>query len=134
MSIESWDLEYRYMKPEELSRGYPWVSGMGDSVPTYDEANLLTSRLRSQIGDTEAIGQMHYILLDLDDMDVELVESSSGNHHLYIKHAITTSELDKLVAVLEEIGLIEPGIKRGWDERKALCLRKPGVKKGVEAP
>lgn len=142
------ELEKRYMEPEELSRGYPWVTSMGRRVRTMDEANLITSRISKSLDwveeraaankvagrDIAPPTQRHYILLDLDHEAELIPTSTSGHFHLYIKHAVTSVQLDKFVEVCEEIGLIQPGIKKGWKERGALCLRKPGVIKGVETP
>ena len=121
------ELERRYM--DDLTTDYAgWVSGYGVSVPTLDEANLVTSAIE---GEEDA----HYILLDLDDIGVELVESSTpGHHHLYIYHKVTLDQLTRLMTLLNEMGIIQDGIMRGLKERGRLCLRKPGVVKGVETP
>ncbi len=133
-------LEKRFMTVEEFGRGYPFKMTMGTRVQMLEEANLITSRLEASLDNGErmqsggSMPQMHYILIDLDH-EAELIETSTPGHfHLYVKHAVTEEQLDKLVSVMEEIGMINPGIKRGWEGRGALCLRKPGVVKGVETP
>lgn len=126
MGIQDWGLELRHMTPEELNPGYRWHVGMGRPVETWEEANLLTSRLPNGL---------NYILLDLDGIEAEVVPSSTaGNCHLYIKKALTEVQMDALIRVLRDIGLIQQGILTGWAQRRALCLRKPGVRKGVEQP
>lgn len=125
-------LEHRFLDPTILNRSYGWCREAGEIVPAED-ANLVTSRLAGQ-NEERPDEELHYIILDLDDIKVELIPSSTpGHHHLYIYHPVSKTELGQLVDLLEELQIIEPGIKRGFKERGILCLRKPGVRKVTNA-
>lgn len=118
-------LEERFIPRDELTRTYPWTTSLGAAGPP-GEGNVYTSLIVDKF-------DKHFILLDLDAIPVALVPSSTpGHNHLYIWHEVTTEQLNKLVNVLNEIGILQDGIVRGWMERGKLYLRKPGIMKGVE--
>jgi len=116
------------MVSELLNQSYGWTRDAGVAAPE-ESANLVSSRMRAE---SPSDDELHYILLDLDGIKAEIVPSSTpGNSHLYIYHAVTKEQLNRVVDVLTDIGLLQEGIRRGWRERGILCLRKPGVMKPI---
>ena len=85
------------------------------------ESNLVCSDLRAE--------RLHRPILDLD-MDAMLIESSTpGHHHLYIDKPMTWDDYQKLLDVLEEVGILEPGYVQVSKKRKRTQVRTPWTKK-----
>lgn len=75
----------------------------------------------------------HRPVLDLD-FDAALVPSSSaGHHHLYLDKVLTWSDYVKLLNVLAEVGLIEPGYRDASIAREFTAVRLPWITKAVPA-
>jgi hypothetical protein len=96
--------------------------------PTPDKpANIVSSELS---GLWEG---WHAPALDID-IPCEFIPSSTEGHgHLYFPQTrLTWEQYEKLLDVLDECGIIEPGFCAASKERKATYLRLPGVvKRGV---
>lgn len=93
-------------------------------VADLNSANLISSELAyaSLKGD-------HMPVLDID-YDAHLEPSSTPGHfHLYLNRTITWEQYKKLLDVMGEIGLLEPGFVKLSKERGASYVRKPGHKK-----
>ena len=89
-------------------------------VADEDEANLVGSLLGNG---------MHAPAIDID-LPCELIESSTPGHfHLYIDHELTWEQYKLLLAVLADVGIVEPGYYRASVARGQTFLRKPGVTK-----
>jgi len=91
-----------------------------------EEANMITSL------DTAGWGGQHRPVLDLD-MDAFLIESSTkGHHHLVIDHLLSTDQYFKLLDVLAEVGIVEPGFVDASKKRGATAIRLPWISKDRE--
>jgi len=77
----------------------------------------------------------NYVLLDID-FPVQVIPSSSpGKNHLYIDKVLSDEDMDKLLKVLVEVGLVNEGIyDLQWRPSNELTLRLPWVRKGVDVP
>lgn len=111
-------------------------------VDTLEDAEVLTS----WTGETEefhahpgverpwsALAKMpetyHRPVLDLD-FDAHLAPSTSADHHhLYLDKVLTWSDYVKLLNVLAEVGLIEPGYRDASIAREFTAVRLPWVAK-----
>jgi hypothetical protein len=75
----------------------------------------------------------HRPILDLD-MDAHLVPSSSAaHHHLYLDKVLKWSDYVKLLDVLAELGIIEPGYRDASIAREFTAVRLPWVAKALPA-
>lgn len=71
----------------------------------------------------------HRPILDLD-FDAHLVPSSSADHHhLYLDKVLTWSQYVRLLDVLAEVGIIEPGYRDASVAREFTSVRLPWVAK-----
>ena len=86
-------------------------------------SNVVTSRI---------IGNLHGPVLDLD-YEAHLEPSSTpGHHHLYLEKNITWQQYLKLLSVMAEIGLIEPGYFEASKKRGYTTVRLPWVTKDID--
>lgn len=71
----------------------------------------------------------HRPILDLD-MDAMLIPSSTpGHHHLYIDKPMSWEDYCKLLDVMAEVGILEPGYVSVAKKRKRTQVRTPWTKK-----
>lgn len=90
------------------------------------EANLISSKVNSPFNN-------HKPLLDIDFAVVNIPSSTPGHSHLYFDILLDEDDMEKLVNVLVEVGILNKGIKTAqWDVHKELTVRPPWVKKGEE--
>jgi hypothetical protein len=88
-------------------------------------ANVITSTVERSSWEPPR----HKPVLDID-LPVKVVPSSTpGNFHLYIDHAMPWEHYVKLLAVLGEIGILEPGYVSASVERGHTAVRLPWVRK-----
>lgn len=86
------------------------------------ESNLVCSRIAG-------LPDMHIPVLDLD-MDAMLIESSTpGHHHLFIDRPMTWESYVKLLDVLAEVGILEPGYVSVSKKRRMTQVRTPWTEK-----
>lgn len=84
-------------------------------VPDDDDGANLTSSLGTD--------GLHYPALDFD-FPSRLEESHTpGHHHLYIDKGLTFEQYSKLLAVLNEVGLIEDGVYASFKKSGMTMLR-----------
>lgn len=74
----------------------------------------------------------HTIALDIDHRVRVVPSSTPGNSHLYIDVELEWEQYEKLLDVLGEIGVVQPGYVAASKRRKATHLRLPWVKKEPE--
>jgi len=75
----------------------------------------------------------HRPILDLD-FDAHLVPSTSADHHhLYLDKVLTWSDYVKLLDVLAEVGIIEPGYRDASIAREFTSVRLPWITKALPA-
>lgn len=87
-----------------------------------DTANLITSRV-------DGFEDKHRPVIDLD-LPAKLIPSTTPGHfHLYIDKDMTWSEYDRLLSVMVEVGLVEPGYVEVSRERGYTGVRLPWVRK-----
>lgn len=86
-----------------------------------DKAHVTTSMV--------AGSEMHKVVLDIDMPAVLLESSTPGHHHLYIDHEMTWKNYKRLLNVMAEVGLLEPGYVGASETRKHTALRLPWVRK-----
>jgi hypothetical protein len=96
-----------------------------EPAENFETANLISSKIKGT--------KKHKVILDLD-FDAALIPSSTPGHsHLYLDIDLTEDQMEKLVGVLHEVGIIAQGNVNQWDRFKALFLRLPWIKKSEGA-
>ena len=101
-----------------------WASyGGPEKVVPFDLAPAGSSKRRSYD---------HTPMFDIDVPAALVPSSTPGHHHLYIDVSLDQERYAKLVNVLEECGIIQPGIKLGFEKRGGTTLRYPWIRKGHE--
>lgn len=90
-----------------------------------NEANLVSSMLNGP-GWFSKQDRVHRPALDID-IPAYLVPSKSGDHsHLYLDIILSEEQYGKLLNVLAEVGIINPGVlEMQWNRHKATFLRLP---------
>lgn len=91
-----------------------------NQVQTAGEANLISS--------ISTNGKYHYPVLDLD-YNVFVIPSSPGKNHLLINRALTAENYGKLISVLTEVGIIQPGFGNQFKTKKATFIRRFDITK-----
>jgi hypothetical protein len=89
-----------------------------------DAANVVTSRWSGS-----EVVDLHMPVLDLDFPLVAEPSTTPGHHHLYIDRAMSWDQLVKLMDVMEEIGLLEPGYVEAAKMRGYSSVRLPWIEK-----
>lgn len=88
-----------------------------------DKANLLSSEASG------IFAGLHRPVLDID-FPAKLVPSSTpGRFHLYLDIDMPWADYEKLLKVMAEVGVLEPGYVAASIERKATFVRLPWVRK-----
>ncbi len=103
-------------------------------VADIEQANLLTSRvsLKSTENYNPFAEDKHKVVIDLD-LPAKLIPSTTPDHfHLIIDHEISEAQYFKLLDVMAECGLIEPGYVHASKDRGYTAVRLPWVKKGAK--
>ncbi len=89
---------------------------------SFADANLITSRTQNP--------KFHRAILDID-IPVKIIESSSGNSHLYIDCLMTWDAYKELLTVMAKCGILEAGFAEGSKKRGFSALRLPHIKKNA---
>lgn len=74
--------------------------------------------------------RLHKPVLDLDISAMLVPSSTSGHFHLYLDKVLPWSDYEKLLKVLKEVGIIEPGYAHACIARQETWVRLPWVRKG----
>lgn len=90
-----------------------------------EEANLITSKT-----DELPWTQYHRPILDIDFGAALVPSSTPGHFHLYIDRLLEWDQYLKLLKVLVEVNIIQPGFYEGAKRRGATSARLPWIKKG----
>ena len=102
-------------KVTHMNDGYGSREERTTVVDKIEEAHLRSSEVTtSWIGKTMVFfkdeATYHAPALDIDGINVEVAPSSTkGNFHLYIDKPMPWSDYKKLLQVMTEVGIIEPG-------------------------
>jgi hypothetical protein len=108
----------------ELSGGDGYGGIRRSALPTndIDDANVVTSLVQRS-------RSVHRAVLDLD-MPVQCWPSSTPGHfHLFIDHYMSWEHYRKLLNVLCEVGILEPGFAQESCRDEFTCVRLPWIKK-----
>lgn len=100
------------------------------SVEDLEQAEAVSSVDMWNIEDPEQ--GRHTVMLDLDCPAALIPSSTPGHWHLYIARQLTWRDYAKLLTVLGEVGILEPGFVNASLKRKQTFLRMPWVRKGAE--
>lgn len=71
--------------------------------------------------------------LDFPVSDIQVIESASGNSHLYLNVPMTWDNVVILMDAMEKVGLLQAGYVKACKEQQMTRLRMPGVAKIPEA-
>jgi hypothetical protein len=82
------------------------------------EANAISSLLLDEDG-------MHTVAVDIDHRMTVVPSSTEGHGHLYIDVKMPWEDYLKLLRVMAEVGLVEPGYVAASERRSATHLRLP---------
>jgi hypothetical protein len=120
-----------FMAGHELS----FVEGLDDAGYTQDaehekretftDANLISSRIKGT--------SRHRPIIDIDFPAMLVPSSTEGHSHLYLDKELTKDQMERLLEVLHEVGIIADGNLNQWERFKAVFLRLPWVKKSEGA-
>jgi hypothetical protein len=91
------------------------------------ESNIITSLM--DIPGEQLEDPMHRPVIDIDKSVTVIPSTTSGHSHLYINHMMPWSDYVKLLEVLVEIGVVEPGYLNASLARGYTALRLPWVSK-----
>lgn len=90
------------------------------------EATLVTSRIADPF---DPKGDWHMPVIDID-LPCAWVPSTDPSHgHLFINKSMTREDFLKLLAVMEEVGLVQTGYLRAARARGYSAVRMPGLQK-----
>lgn len=95
--------------------------------PPLEPALLVDSNL--VCSDRKDNPDLHIPVLDLDMPAMLLKSSTYGHYHLYIDKPMSWENYEKLLDVLGEVGILEPGYVAVSKKRKRTQLRTPWTKK-----
>lgn len=124
-------LVLRRVESLNQTEGYSEHDGPRVEVDDIDQANVATSRtIPDTLGHIGFDGELHRPVIDID-MPAWLFESSTpGHHHLVIDRQMPFDDLVKLLRVMAEVGIVEPGFVAATERRGYSSMRLPWVKKG----
>lgn len=89
-----------------------------------DEATVMTSIVERKLGKG-----IHKPVIDVDFPVVAVPSSTPGHSHLIIDKELTWEQYEKLLTVMVEVGLVEPGYLGASRERGHTAVRLPWVRK-----
>lgn len=76
----------------------------------------------------------HLPVIDIDFPARLEPSSTEGHFHLYLDRSMTAENLFKLLDVMEEVGLVEPGYVAASKQRGYTTARLPWIRKGQPEP
>lgn len=101
------------------------------SVSDEDRAGIEMDDIsRGNVMISKDINGRNYLMLDLDDEEIYLNESSTpGHYHLVFPNPINNNDFMDLVEILHRVGIIKPGNYSSYERLGWLALRTPWVPK-----
>jgi hypothetical protein len=118
----------KFIAESKLFHVSEW-GGASDSkfpTPTIPVKSIADAELYS----SEDLHGMHRIALDIDGKFCHVEPSSTpGNYHLVIDHKMSWEDYQRVLDILAEVGLIQPGYYAAAITRQGSHLRLPWVKK-----
>jgi hypothetical protein len=111
-------------------------------VDSLDQANVVTSRQRkssfhfnfdAKEGEDPFTdrGQLHTPVLDIDIPATLIPSSTPGKNHLYFNCPMSWDQYTKLLDVMAEVGILEPGYVSASKKRGFTAVRLPWIRKPV---
>ena len=114
--LDNWGSDSSYDKAEQ-----------GEEAGIFEGANVVTSQVAGA-------PSLHRIMLDID-FEAHLIPSSTeGHYHLYLDRMLSWDEYKKVLDVLGEVGILQPGYVAASKKKGATYLRLPWVKKADTMP
>jgi hypothetical protein len=114
------------MSVEGLDGDYDTCTETRHIVTDLARAHVVTS-----LTDRGAMEVIHKPVLDID-FPVKVVPSSTPGHcHLYLDRELTWPQYARLLRVMAEVGLVEPGYVNASIERRHTAVRLPWIRKAV---
>jgi hypothetical protein len=109
-------------------------------VDSLDEANVVSSRQRKSSFGFDPLadepftnhGQLHTPVLDIDIPAAFIPSSTPGKNHLYLNAPMTWEQYVKLLDVLAEVGILEPGYVSASKARGFTAVRLPWIQKAPD--
>ncbi|QYC53787.1 hypothetical protein SEA_EUGENEKRABS_17 [Microbacterium phage EugeneKrabs] len=92
-------------------------------VTDIEHANIVCSDIKDDWA------RRHNLILDID-FPVRVVESSHGKSHLYVDEPMTWDAVVAVMAVMVQVGLVQPGYMYASIERGYTSVRVPWALKG----
>lgn len=110
-------------KDDNGADGKPPVDDGRKTFVPLDDANAVSSECRF-------LNDWHRPVLDLDIPALLIDSSTEGHHHLIIDHPMPWADYQRLLEVMRDVGLLEPGFVGASVERKSTWIRAPWTRKG----
>jgi hypothetical protein len=95
-----------------------------------DDVHIKPGQERSWADLTANPETYHRPVLDIDIPMAIVPSSTPGHGHLYLDKVLTWTQYAKLLDVLAEVGIIEPGYRDASHAREFTSVRLPWVTKG----
>ena len=88
-------------------------------------------KANAMCSDLENYYDSHFLILDID-FPVEILKSSSGNNHLIFGKVMSTEDMNKVLTVMAETGLLQKTWVDNAIANGYATLRAPGIKKHID--
>lgn len=85
-------------------------------------------KANAMCSDIDGYDDHHFLILDID-YQVEVLKSSSNNNHIVFGRAIDTKSMNKVLAVMAEVGLVQKTWADNAIANGYATLRAPGIQK-----
>ena len=126
--------EHKNPFPGQVVRYVEFSGSWYGEYRPYTQSPEGASVVTSEVGDHKfrpTTGR-HKPVLDIDLPVKVLPSSTEGHHHLFIDKEMSWEDYEKLLNVLVEVGIVEPGYRNASVARKHSAVRLPWIKKAVE--
>jgi hypothetical protein len=98
-----------------------------------DDANVVSSICTTGLDHAFTVAERHRPVLDIDFPCAVVPSTTPGHFHLYLDKELTWPQYRKVLEVLGEVGILEPGYVNVSVERKHTAVRVPWIRKGQDA-
>ena len=91
-----------------------------------DDANVVSSYFGNESF------EQHRPVLDIDFPCAVIPSTTPGHFHLYLDKLLSWEDYEKVLRVLGEVGILEPGYANVSIERRHTAVRVPWIRKGTD--
>ena len=105
---------------EDIDDRFEYIANDGDEIE-FDRSNVIS---------TKGKDRYNYLLLDIDDNAEVWPSTTPGHYHIAFKRPLSDEGFNRVVDVLNEVGIIADGNYGQFKQGGKMYLRTPGVKKG----